>query len=216
MTFNLRLDPDALAYLQGPGIPPLILGSSSSSRASVLRAANLPFTVVRADVDEKLLGGDRATRDPNDLVITLARCKIDAILKEGKVAGLKEGILIGCDQVAVFDGKIREKPESEAEARMFLASYANHYAETRGGMVVVNLATGKRAEAIDVAKQHFNAVPASVIDKLIAQGTVYHCCGGFMIDDPLLVPCCGETVGDQDSIIGLSLRLLSKLIKEVL
>jgi septum formation protein len=68
---------------------------------------------------------------------------------------------------------------------------------------------------VDIARQYFAPIPFNVIEELIQQGTVYHCCGGFMIDDPLLMPYLREREGDEDSIIGLALRVLADMIKEV-
>ncbi|KAI8854446.1 inosine triphosphate pyrophosphatase-like protein [Chytridium lagenaria] len=194
----------------------IILGSSSKSRASVLNLAGIPFTVQVADIDEKAIGSREPGSNPNDLVLKVARAKADALIATGTLPEDENVFLVTCDQVALWEGQIREKPENEKEAREFLASYSKAPAETRGGMIVVNLKTKKIVEGVDVAKQHFTFIPEEVIDKLIVQGSVYHCCGAFMIDDPLLMPYLALREGDEDSIIGLSKKLLAQLIHEAL
>lgn len=79
-------------------------------------------------------------------------------------------------------------------------------------VVVTNTITGHRVHGTDIARQHFRPIPDDVVDKLIAKGDIMYCCGGFMIDDPLLFPYLGEREGDEDSIIGMPLALLRDLI----
>ncbi|KAJ3417206.1 hypothetical protein HDV05_006412 [Chytridiales sp. JEL 0842] len=193
-----------------------VMGSSSKSRASVLNNANIPYKVAVAPIDEKAIGSRDADSDPSELVLKVARAKMDALLKSGLIPVDEKAIVVTCDQVVVYEGKIREKPESAEEAKEFLRSYGSAPAETRGGTVVYNTVTKKIAEGVDIARQHFSPISPETIDKLIEQGTVYHCCGGFMIDDPLLFPYLGKREGDEDSIIGLSLRLVSELIVKTL
>ncbi|KAJ3326950.1 hypothetical protein HDU76_012487, partial [Blyttiomyces sp. JEL0837] len=166
----------------------LILGSSSRSRAAILEEAKIPFTVVVQSIDEKALGERGHGADPKDLVMMLARAKADALMSSGKIKEGTKAMVVTCDQVAVWKGIIREKPVSAEQAREYLKTYADAPAETVGGIVVINAVTGKRVEGIDVAKQHFHPIPDSVIDTLIEKGDVFYCCGGFMIDEPLLGP----------------------------
>lgn len=41
------------------------------------------------------------------------------------------------------------------------------------------------------------------------------CCGGFVVDDPLIMPFLDKREGEEDSIIGLPMRLTHQLIAEV-
>lgn len=81
-------------------------------------------------------------------------------------------------------------------------------------VVVTNTATGHRVQGTDIARQHFHPIPEDVVTQLIAKGDVMYCCGGFMIDDPLLAPYLGEREGAEDSIIGMPLALLRDLIAQ--
>ena len=55
-------------------------------------------------------------------------------------------------QVVVHDGRILEKPESDAEARAFISGYSLSSAQTVGSVLVTNLNSGKEAMAVDVAQ----------------------------------------------------------------
>ena len=101
----------------------VILGSKSATRKQILTEMKVEYETISADIDEKAIRFE----DPSALVAELAKAKAEAILermkKEGDEEGKRRTLLITCDQVVVFDGKIREKPESEEEARMFMRSY---------------------------------------------------------------------------------------------
>ena len=68
---------------------------------------------------------------------------------------------------------------------------------------------------MDIAKQYFKPVPKEIVDKLIEKGDIMYCAGGFMIDDPLIHPYLDRREGTEDSIIGMPLALLKRLIDEV-
>ncbi len=92
---------------------PIILASGSSIRAQLLENAGVPFTVQTARVDEEtakraLLAEDAS---PRDIADTLAE------MKARKVSDKSPGAMVlGCDQVLDFDGRLLSKPESPADA----------------------------------------------------------------------------------------------------
>lgn len=65
------------------------------------------YDTVTADIDEQALG-DR-TSDPAELVTLLAQAKADAIYERLES---KLGLLLTCDQVVIYQGRVREKPAS--------------------------------------------------------------------------------------------------------
>ena len=89
----------------------IILGSKSKGRKRMLEEMGIEFEVMVADINEKAIRFD----DPKELVLALARAKAE-VLKQ-KIP--EPTILITSDQVVVWEGKIREKPENEKEARFF-------------------------------------------------------------------------------------------------
>ena len=73
------------------------------------------YDTVTADIDEQALG-DR-TSDPAALVSLLAQAKADAIYER---LDSKLGLLLTCDQVVIYQGRVREKPTSTQQ--VFLQS----------------------------------------------------------------------------------------------
>jgi nucleoside triphosphate pyrophosphatase len=106
------------SFLQA-GRPPLILASSSKSRAKLLEAAGLAFIVEPPGLDESAMreavGGEHALA-PHDVAEVLARAKAEAV---SDVA--PEAYVIGGDQVLAFGDVIMSKPESmQAACRQLL------------------------------------------------------------------------------------------------
>ncbi|XP_004238280.1 uncharacterized protein [Solanum lycopersicum] len=195
----------------------LILGSSSTARKKILGDMGYEFTTMSADIDEKAIRKEK----PEDLVMALAEAKADAIISkfrktENPEKVLNPTILVAADTVVVYEGVIREKPSSEAEARQFMKDYANGHAATVSSVLVTNLTTGSRRGEWDKVEIYFHDIPDQVIDKLIEEGIVLYAAGGLIIEHPLVLPYIKEVVGSTDSVMGLPKALTERLIKEVL
>ncbi|MCX6744329.1 MAG: Maf family protein [Candidatus Parcubacteria bacterium] len=186
---------------------PIILGSQSPWRQGIMRELGWQFTVMTADIDEKQIRDDT----PEKMVVAIAKAKAAAILP--KIS--EPSILITADQVVRCNGEIREKPVDEDQAREFLESYKFYSAETISSIVVTNTQTGKQVSGIDLAKIYFKPLPKQVIDALIDKGDVFKSAGGFIHEDSLLSQYIDHLEGTSDSIDGLPLALLEKLITEV-
>ncbi|KEH20439.1 Maf DDB-G0281937-like protein [Medicago truncatula] len=145
----------------------IILGSSSKARKQILAEMGYEFTIMTADIDEKSIRREK----PEDLVVTLAEAKADAIvqrlLNDGQLeADASTTLLITADTVVVYRGIIREKPTSEKEAREFVKGYSGSHAAVVGSVVVTNLVTGKRYGGWEGAEVYFLEIPDEVIDNL--------------------------------------------------
>ena len=79
----------------------------------------------------------------------------------------------------VYEGAIREKPESDAEARAFIAGYGVAPAVTVGAIAVTDLRTGRRVVKADSSSIAFDPVPEEVIDFLVEEGECAFCAGGL-------------------------------------
>ena len=96
---------------------PLILASTSAIRLSLLRNAGVEVSPQAARIDEETirqsLEADAAK--PRDVADALAE------MKAAKVsARLPDAVVLGCDQVLDFKGKVFAKPGTAAEARLQL------------------------------------------------------------------------------------------------
>lgn len=92
----------------------LILASGSEIRQSLLRNANVSFTVERPRIDEEMVKAALLAEDatPRDIADTLAEMKATKISEK-----FPDSLVIGCDQVLDFNGLMLSKPETRDEAR---------------------------------------------------------------------------------------------------
>ncbi|SIO20002.1 Maf family protein [Vannielia litorea] len=92
---------------------PLLLASGSETRATLLQNAGVPFEVELPRVDEAALRASLEAEGakPRDVADALAE------MKAAKIGGKRpERMVLGCDQVLDFGGRILAKPESPEEA----------------------------------------------------------------------------------------------------
>ena len=199
---------------------PLILGSSSEWRRKVLEIAGCSVhSCVSPDIDEKAI----RARTPEEMSMLIARAKAVAVHAKIKdtvsiaTSSRLPRIVICSDQVAVCDSVVREKPESEEEARKFIASYSSGSpVSTVTALVVSDLVSGRTAEGTHTATVKFKPISEASIDKLVKGRVVYTCCGGFSVDDPEMGKWVEKIEGGVDSVMGLPLCLLSDLIEQVI
>jgi nucleoside triphosphate pyrophosphatase len=109
------------SFLQD-GRPALILASSSGTRAKLLRAAGLSFSVQPPGLDEatmrEALGGDDRL-EPQDIAEVLARAKAEAVSDLAP-----EAYVIGADQILTLGNRVMGKCTAMAEARRRLLDLA--------------------------------------------------------------------------------------------
>nr|XP_043636025.1 7-methyl-GTP pyrophosphatase isoform X3 [Erigeron canadensis] len=191
----------------------IILGSSSIARRKILSEMGYEFTLMSADIDEKAI----RTEKPEELVMALAKAKADAIVSKLQTSkDMTPSVLIAADTVVVYEGMIREKPESEEEARQFIKGYSGKHAATVSSVLVTNLKNGFTKGDFDKVEIHFHEIPDHVIDKLLEEGLVLKVAGALIIEHPLIVPYVKDVIGTTDSVMGLPKSLTEKLLNEAM
>eukprot|EP00531_Pseudo-nitzschia_arenysensis_P008419 CAMPEP_0116143566 /NCGR_PEP_ID=MMETSP0329-20121206/15520_1 /TAXON_ID=697910 /ORGANISM="Pseudo-nitzschia arenysensis, Strain B593" /LENGTH=232 /DNA_ID=CAMNT_0003638897 /DNA_START=295 /DNA_END=993 /DNA_ORIENTATION=+ len=218
--------------LSSLGLPePLLLGSASFTRKLILKEMSVPFSKFVRPIDEKALGDRSENAPPRELVLLLANAKMDRLVQElkenspddlpGEMSSKGWVVLTG-DQVVTCGGKILEKPESVEEAKEFVEGYAKSPPSTVGSVVLYHHPSGIRVDGVDTATIHFNPETlggggsATLIDSLIEQGEpVMSCAGGLMIEHPLTQHHVDRIDGTEDSVMGLSKDLVSRLLQEL-
>jgi len=92
---------------------PLILASASDIRAQLLRQAAVQIEVIPARVDEDMIRASMLAEaaSPRDIADALAE------MKAARISDKYPGRLVmGCDQVLDFKGRVLAKPETSKEA----------------------------------------------------------------------------------------------------
>jgi septum formation protein len=228
------------------GLPePMLLGSASFTRKLILKEMGIPFSKLVRPIDEKALGDRSRDASPKDLVLTVAKAKMDYLvhqLKSGAIppeelpaasaAALstddsnaqqqqqqqQQWILLTGDQVVTCQGHILEKPESEEEAVQFVQKYATDPPSTVGSCVIHHYPSGIQVEGVDTATIYFDSKldATRLVRQLVEEGEpVLSCAGGLMIEHPLVQEYVQRIDGTQDSVMGLSKDLVQRLLEEL-
>ena len=185
----------------------MILGTASQYRKQVFEEMNYKdFEVMAADIDEKSIRLD----DPEKLTLALANAKADALQKRIQ----EPALIITADQVVFWNGEIREKPDSESQAREFLKTYHQAPARVVNGITVTNTVTGKRVSGVNFSTVVFNEIPEEAISRLIEKGDIFNRAGGIAIE--MLKPYIQNAEGTADSFMGLPKDLTRQLIEQAL
>lgn len=99
----------------------LILASASPARQMLLTQASIPFRAIAADIDEDAYkkAGTLSIVEQEDIVHALACAKAEKISKQ-----YPESLVLGSDQILIFEGKLYSKPRSLPELKQRLLMFA--------------------------------------------------------------------------------------------
>jgi septum formation protein len=151
---------------------PLILGSASFTRKLILREMEIPFHILVRPIDEKSIGDRSASDRPEDLVLMVARAKMNHLVDnisrgdcdddlpatsvgDSTVSSEQEFVILTGDQVITCGNRILEKPESVEEAKQFVRMYATNPPSTVGSVILTHLPSGITVEGTDKATIYF-------------------------------------------------------------
>ena len=184
----------------------LYLASTSVYRKALLEKLTPNFSTAKPEVDETALPGET----PEQLVSRLAVLKAQAVANT-----LTEGLVIGSDQVAVFNGQILGKPHTAENAYKQLKSFSGHTVTFLTGLALVNTQTKQHQLCVEPFKVHFRQLTDADILAYIEREQPLNCAGSFK-SEGLGISLFEKLEGDDpNSLIGLPLiRLLEMLRNE--
>jgi septum formation protein len=194
----------------------LVLGSQSSARLNVLRAAGIDPVVRVSGVDEDAVAAALTDPRPAELVTALAEAKAHAVV--AALAGeLPDAVVIGCDSMLSINGAMVGKPGTPEVARSRWQEMAGKTGELLTGHVILRLSEGvvdRTASGAETTTVRFGTPSDAELDAYLATGEPLHVAGGFTLDGMG-----GWFVdgidGDHSSVIGISLPLTRRLLAEV-
>lgn len=186
----------------------LVLASTSRSRSALLTQAGIDHVMEASGVDETRFHA--AT--PETLVSALADAKAHAV-----AARLTEAIVLGCDSVLGIYGRALGKPATAQQAREHWNLIAGRSATLSTGHTLLRVQQGTiTARAAGVARTDVNfAQPtAAELDAYVATAEPLASAGAFTLEG-LSAPFIEGVSGSPSNVIGLSLPLLARLLREL-
>ena len=182
-----------------------MLASGSPARLRILREAGFEPTVVVSGVDED----DVEAVDPASLVTLLAKRKASAVLSPGG-----DKIVLGCDSMLEFDGRIFGKPSSDEQAREWLVAMRGRSGTLHTGHCVMDESNGRWATGAAATVVHFGITTDEELDAYLATGEARAVAGAFTLDGRS-APFIDGVEGDPGNVIGLSLPLMRRLLARI-
>ncbi|WP_072807489.1 Maf family protein [Rhodococcoides yunnanense] len=190
-----------------------VLASASPARLGVLRNAGVEPVVRVSGVDEDALTAELGDNpDPEEVVVTLARAKAEAVLGE-----FDDAVVVGCDSMLSIGGLLHGKPHTVDVARRRWAAMAGRSGDLLTGHAVVRVRGGEvvaTAAECSSTTIHF-AEPRPVdLEAYLASGEPLSVAGAFTLDG-LGGWFIDRIEGDPSSVIGIGLPLVRRLLTDV-
>jgi len=162
----------------------------------LLERLGIPFKCLAPEIDET--PGERES--PFDLVCRLADEKSRAVSYN-----YPESIVIGSDQVAVFEDRIIGKPGCHHLALEQLSSFSGQAVEFLTALTVRCLASDFIEQYVDTTRVCFRKIEAEEIERYLKTEKPYDCAGAFKAESLGITLFEKITSDDPTALIGLPL-----------
>jgi len=179
---------------------PLLLASASPIRLQLLRSAGLEVTAQPARIDEdairQALQADAAS--PRDIADALAEMKARKLAEKNP-----EALVLGCDQILAFKGRVYGKPETPDEARGQLSEFRGQTHQLISALVLYD--AGKPIwRHMSEAKLTMRPLSDSYLDDYISRNwqSLRESVGGYKLEEEG-IRLFFTIEGDYFSILGL-------------
>ncbi len=186
----------------------LILASQSPRRKMLLEQVGVPFTVFSSDVDENI---DTDT-EPAGVVQILAARKADHVARQ--LSENQSAVVLAADTIVVLNNRVLGKPKDRDDAFEMLQMLQNQWHEVMTGIVLIDIATGKRLMHVEKTKVWIRPLTSGAIRSYIDSGEPLDKAGAYGIQGlgALLVE---KLEGCYFNVVGLPLYSLSFMLGKV-
>jgi len=181
---------------------PLLLASASTIRLQLLRNAGLMVTAEAARIDEEAirqsLGAEQAK--PREVADTLAELKAEKLANRHPTA-----LVLGCDQVLAFQGRVFGKPDTPDAARAQLVALRGQTHHLISAVVLYDQARPIWRH-ISEAKLQMRDVSDAYLDAYLSRNwaSAQHSVGAYKLEEEG-VRLFSSIQGDYFTILGLPL-----------
>ena len=183
-------------------MPPILLASSSPTRAKILHDAGIEFIQKSVDFDEESI----VAATPKEFVYlaTLGKYK-----KNLQHFGIQENPLLVADTVVTCDNKIVRKAKTEEEARRMLLEQSGNTTS----IITCMIFHSKELQLTDISATHytFREFSHNELEKYLESGEWQGKAGGCMVEG-FCKQYIASTKGQQSTAMGLHVELLQRFL----
>ncbi|WP_392565745.1 Maf family protein [Utexia brackfieldae] len=184
----------------------IILASTSLSRQKILKKFQIPFESIAPTCDETPLENEDAV----SLVLRLSKIKAQSVAKHQP-----NSLVIGSDQVGVFNGQIIGKPLTEDNAIRQLTACSGQTIHFYTGLTVINTVTHQSITLYEPYEVTFRQLTLDEIKAYIRKEQPLQCAGSFKCDE-LGITLFEKLHGDDiNTLVGLPLIRLNQILIEM-
>ena len=183
----------------------LILASSSKYRKLQLQRFGIPFDSESPEIDETALNNE----SPRELVERLAEKKAQVISRK-----YPQAVVIGSDQLAVFDGQIIGKPGNHEAATKQLSSFSGQIVEFLTAVSVLCRDTDFSEQYTDCTRVCFRNLRDEEIERYLQTEKPYDCAGAFKAESLGIVLFDRIISEDPTALIGLPLIRTAAMLRD--
>lgn len=151
----------------------IILASSSKYRQALLARLGVPFDSISPVIDETPL----ANETPESLVKRLALAKAEAISETNP-----QSLIIGSDQVAVFENEVIGKPGNHKNACRQLKCFSSKKINFLTGIALICRESNFNKTSLSEVTVQFRNLNNQQIENYLQIDKPYDCAGSFKIE----------------------------------
>jgi septum formation protein len=184
----------------------LVLASTSPYRRMLLERLGLPFRTVTPGFDEKSLPWEKI--EPIELTRLLAFHKAESVSRTER-----DAMIIGCDQVVSFDGKVIGKPVTQDAAIEQLLAMSGREHELITGLVVMRQEEVR--SHVDVTRLWMRQLSRLEIERYVERDQPLDCAGSYKLEQAGITLFERIESADQSAIVGMPLIALTTILREL-
>ncbi|MBE7088715.1 MAG: septum formation protein Maf [Clostridiales bacterium] len=178
-----------------------ILASASPRRRELLSKILNNFSIFPAQLEERV----DFSLSPEQIVCSLAEQKCDEVFNK-----FISSVVIGCDTIVVYQGKILGKPKSKQDAINTLTMLSGKTHSVITGVCIQN--ENKKLISFNKTEVKFNTLSEKFIFDYVEGGSPMDKAGSYGIQDEGIVE---KYFGSYTNVVGMPVELVEKMLKEV-
>ncbi|HAM23983.1 MAG TPA: septum formation inhibitor Maf [Actinobacteria bacterium] len=192
----------------------LVLASASSARSRLLSEAGIPHSTLVSGVDEQEVTESLGALSVPDLTVALAQAKARRVAGYLDQSDPRRTYVIGCDSLLEIDGEAFGRPADLPDAARRWQRLRGRTGILHTGHAVIDLRADVWVHGAASTTVRFGNPDDDEVLAYLASGEPLDVAGAFTLNG-LSAPFIDGVDGDPSNVIGLSIPLLRRLLREL-